>query len=80
MKNSIGIGQHDVGAGREAARARRAAAAAGLAGFPAAVSSAFWMTILFLGQITNHTLAHMIEPRSPPRRIFQVPGSAEDPP
>src|SRR4030095_4433307 len=37
---------------REASPARApAAAAAGLAGFPAAVSSAFWMTIFCLGWI-----------------------------
>src|SRR3990170_4009300 len=39
---------------REASPARApAGAAAGLAGLPAAVSSAFWMTSFCLGQITN---------------------------
>src|SRR5689334_20126291 len=62
MKNSIGTDSTTLV--REARPPRApAAAAAGLAGLPAAVSSAFWITILFLGQITNHTLAHMIDPR-----------------
>jgi len=74
MKKSIGIESTTLV--REASPPRApAAAAAGLAGLPAAVSSAFWITILFRGQITNHTLAHMIDPRRPPSRIFQVPGS-----
>src|SRR5690349_4532137 len=74
MKNSIGIESTTLV--REARPPRAPAGpAAGLAGLPAAVSIAFWITILFLGQITNHTLAHMMEPRSAPSRIFQVPGS-----
>ena len=61
---------------REASPPRApAAAAAGLAGLPAATSTAFWMTILFLGQITNHTLAHMMVPRRPPTRMTRVCGS-----
>src|SRR5258706_2575992 len=74
MKKSIGI---DITTLVREARPPRApaAAAAGLAGLPAAVSSAFLITILFLGQIRNHTLAHMIDPRSPTSRIFQVAGS-----
>src|SRR5215467_1496418 len=58
---------------REASPPRApAGGAAGLAGRPAAVSSAFWMTILFLGQITNHTFAHMMLPMMPPRRMIHV--------
>ena len=53
-----------------------AGAAAGLAGLPAPVSMAFWMTILFFGQITNQTLAHMTLPRMPPNRMTVAPGSA----
>src|SRR4029453_1006606 len=58
---------------REARPARApAAAAAGLAGLPAAVSSAFWMTIFCLGWITNQTLAHMTLAMMPPSRMTQV--------
>ena len=77
MKKSIGIESTHVGAGGQARPAPPPAAAAGLAGLPAAVSSAFWITILFLGQITNHTLAHMIDPRRPPSRISQRAGVVE---
>src|SRR4029453_13509402 len=73
-KNSIGTDSTTLVRDARPPRAP-AGAAAGLAGLPAAVSSAFWITILFLGQLTNHTLAHMIDPRRPPRRIFQGPGS-----
>src|SRR2546426_629183 len=52
-----------------------AGAAAELAGLPAAVSMAFWITILLLGQMTNQTLAHMTVPRMPPSRMTSVPGS-----
>src|SRR5712691_7934909 len=58
MKKSMGM--ENTTLVREASPPRApAAAAAGLAGLPAAVSMAFWITILFLGQITNQTLAHM---------------------
>src|SRR5215813_5308746 len=58
---------------REASPPRApAGAAAGLAGRPAAVSSAFWMTILFLGQNTNQTFAHMMLPMMPLRRMIHV--------
>src|SRR5205807_7637572 len=74
MKRSMGMEKTTLV--REASPPRApAAAAAGLAGLPAATSTAFWMTILFLGQITNHTLAHMMVPRIPPTRMTQVWGS-----
>src|SRR6202165_430171 len=48
---------------REASPARAAlGATAGIAGLPAAVSMAFWMTIFCAGQITNQTLNHMTLP------------------
>jgi hypothetical protein len=65
---------------REARPARApAGAAAGFAGLPAATSSAFWMTIFCLGWITNQTLAHMMEPSRPPRRMAQAPTPAAKP-
>src|SRR5438093_508827 len=65
MKKSMGMERTTLV--REARPARApAGAAAGLAGLPDAVSTAFWMTICCFGQITNHTLAHMIVPRRPP--------------
>src|SRR2546426_12072750 len=52
-----------------------AGAAAGLAGLPAAVSMAFWITSWLLGHMTNQTLAHMTVPMMPPSRMTNVPGS-----
>src|SRR6266508_2162077 len=74
IKNSMGMERTTLV--REAKPPRApAGAAAGLAGLPAAVSMAFWITILFLGQMMNHTLAHITEPRMPPSRMTHVPGS-----
>src|SRR5712692_3422616 len=79
MKNSMGMERSTLV--REASPPRApAGAAAGLAGLPAAVSMAFWITILFLGQITNQTLAHMTEPRMPPSRMAQPYEPAKKPP
>src|SRR5882724_12013204 len=68
MKNSMGIEKSTLVRDARPPRAP-AGAAAGLAGLPAPVSMAFWMTILLLGQITNQTLAHMTLPRRPPSRM-----------
>src|SRR3990172_8735708 len=70
MKKSIGMEKRTLV--REATPARPPApAAAGLAGLPAAVSMALAITIFCFGQITNQTLAHMKDPRIPPRKIAQ---------
>src|SRR6516162_2099142 len=58
MKNTIGIEKRTLVREATVERAPRAAAA-GFAGLPAAVSTAFWITTFCAGQITNQTLNHM---------------------
>src|SRR5260370_24027308 len=68
MKNNIGI--ENTTLVREARNARRAAAgAAGFAWAPAAVATAFAITICCFRQITPHTFTSMIVPSSAPVRM-----------
>jgi hypothetical protein len=70
MKKSIGIDSIVLVREARPARAPRAAAS-GIAWPPVATRSAESITICWAGQMTNHTLAHMVVPSMPPKKIFQ---------